>query len=149
MAKSQTWDLSCSHGYDSFMAHVSQMKLAGKRVRVQIVPEKRSLDQNSMIYAVYKQIAEQLEDQSIQDVRRECKLRYGVPILRAGDAKFKAMYDKAIRGNLTYEEKLQAMDYLPVTRLMSKEQGTEFIDTVIREYSQLGLCLLSPSELVA
>jgi hypothetical protein len=145
----QTWDLSSETVQQNFLVHVSNLRLAGKPVRVQFVPEKRSLDQNAMIYALYKQIAEQLEDQSIQDIRRECKLRHGVPILRTGDPKFKAMYDKAIRGNLNYEEKLQAMDYLPVTRLMSKEQGTEFIDVVIREYSQQGLCLLSPSELAA
>jgi hypothetical protein len=140
------WDLSTETVQENFLQFVAQMRLTGKRPVFELVKEKRSLDQNSMIYALYQQIAAQAGDQTVNDVRRECKLRYGVPILRVGNEKFKTMYDKAIRDSLTYEEKLEAMDILPVTRLMTKEQGTEFIDTVLREYSKNGYALAHPSE---
>ena len=116
-----TWDLSSEVVQQNFLAHVGQLRLAGKKPLFQQVQEKRSLSQNDMIYALYKQISEQCEDQSIREIRHECKLRFGVPILRAGNEKFKAMYDKAIKETLTYEEKLEAMEFLPVTRLMSKQ----------------------------
>jgi len=140
------WDLSSEAAVTNFLAFVSQLRLAGKRPVFMQAPEKRSLDQNSMIYALYEQIASQAQDQSVSDVRRECKLRHGVPILRAENEKFKALYDRCMKGTLTYEEKLEAMDILPVTRLMTKEQGTAYIDSIIREYSKQGYSLTSPSE---
>ncbi len=143
------WDLSSEAAVTNFLAFVAQLRLAGKRPLFEQVPEKRSLDQNSMIYALYEQIASQAQDQSLIDVRRECKLRHGVAILRAGNDKFKALYDRCMKGVLTYEEKLEAMDILPVTRLMTKEQGTAYIDSIIREYSRQGYSLVSPSELAA
>lgn len=115
-------------------------------ITIEIVPEKRSLDQNSMIYALYAEIAKQVEDQSVSDIRRECKLIHGVPILRAYDPKFKEIYDQSIRGHLDYEQKLKAMDYLPVTSLMNKKMAGEFITTVIRAYSQAGIYIQHPGE---
>jgi len=91
-----------------------------------------------MVYAIYKQIADQVDDSTVVDIKRECKLRLGVPILRASNEKFKAVYDKSIRPYLTYEEKLLAMDILPVSSLMTKQQCSEYIDTMIRDYSALG-----------
>lgn len=140
------FDLGSDYGIEALRAFVANARLAGKRPVFELVPEKRSLDQNAMFYALYQQIATQSGDQSINDVRRECKLRYGVPILRASDPEFKALYDKCIKDALTYEEKLQSMDILPVTRRMSKEQGTEYIDTILREYSNQGYSLISPYE---
>lgn len=142
------WDLSSETVMQRFMAHVGTLRLSGKRPVVEFVPESRSLDQNSLIYALYQQIASQLPDSAIVDIRRECKLRYGVPILRAHSEEFCYVYDKAIKP-LDYEFKLRAMDWLPVTSKMAKAQATEFIETVVREYSQQGLCLLHPSEVAA
>ena len=99
-----------------------------------------------MFYALYQQIAQQRQEQSVNDVRRECKLRYGVPILRAESEQFRHLYDKGIKSTLLYEEKLEAMDILPVTRLMTKPQGTQYIDEIIRDYSRQGYALAHPSE---
>lgn len=131
----------------NFVEFVSHQFLAGRpAVKVKIVPEKRTTDQNSMIYALYGQIAAQCEDQSVIDIRRECKLNYGVPILRASDEVFREVYDNSIMHNLTYDQKLLAMDYMDVTSRMNKKQGTEFIDTVIREYSKRGISIVHPGE---
>lgn len=146
MTRQIRFDLTTESAMTAFLAFVAQMRLTGKRPVFELAKEKRSLDQNSMFYALYQQIAQQSGDQSVNDVRRECKLRYGVPILRATDGEFKALYDKCIRDTLTYEEKLEAMDILPVTRRMTKEQGTEYIDTILREYSKQGYALINPYE---
>ena len=107
---------------------------------------KRTLSQNDLVNALYGEIARQVPDQRQIDIRRECKLRYGVGILRAGNAQFRSMYDTAIKGNLCYEAKLEAMDILPVTSLMTKAQCTEYIETVIREYSKQGYSIVMPGE---
>ena len=139
-------DATSERGWQTLASVRDNALLAGKPFVVQVVQAKRTLDQNAISHAIYTQIASQLEDQTVQEVRAECKLRFGIPILRAGNPDFKAMYDKAIRDTLFYEEKLKAMEFLPVTRLMSKAQFSEYLDTVIREYSKLGVSILMPGE---
>lgn len=140
------FDVSTDRGLDIFLDIRNGLLLAGKKAVFELVPEKRSLDQNAMSFALYKEIAGQLEDQTVAEVRAECKLRFGVPILRGANERFRAMYDKAIKDTLSYEEKLDAMEFLPVTRLMDKEQFSEYLDTVIREYSKQGIAITMPGE---
>ena len=140
------FDATTDSGLATLVAMRNSIVLAGKKALFQLVPEKRSLSQNAISHAIYTQIAGQLEDQSVQEVRAECKLRFGVPILRGNNEKFRAMYDKAIRETLTYEEKLAAMEFLPVTSLMDKAQFSEYLDTVIRAYSQQGISITMPGE---
>lgn len=145
----QRWFLTTAEYRQNFNNYVDQMLLAGKRVVVEFVPEGRSLDQNDMIQALYKQVAEQKQDETVVDITRHCKLHYGVPILRSADnsvgQKFRAMYDRVVKPH-DYSTKLEVMDYLPVTRLFNKKQASEYIDTIIREYSSQGLCMTHPSE---
>jgi hypothetical protein len=139
-------DATTDRGWKTLSSVRDNALLSGKPFVVQVVQAKRTLDQNAISHAIYTQIASQLEDQTVQEVRAECKLRFGIPILRAGNPDFKAMYDKAIRATLDYEEKLKAMEFLPVTRLMDKAQFSEYLDTVIREYSKQGVSILMPGE---
>jgi hypothetical protein len=142
------WDLSNETMLERFIAHVGALRLSGKRPIFEFVPESRSLDQNEMIHALYKQIAEQKQDESFKDIRRHCKLHSGVPILRRDQQEFRNFYDTALK-RLDYEFKLESMDFVPVTSRMNKKQASEYIEEVIREYSQQGLCLLHPSEMQA
>jgi len=139
--------LNTDEQVQNFLALVTQGRLAGKKLCVEFVPEKRSDNQNDMIYGLYRQISGQVEDQSLVDIIRECKLKFGVPILRADSEKFRALYDKVVKPH-PYETKLQMMDYLPVTSNFSKAQATEFIDQVIRHYSERGISLIHPSEMM-
>jgi hypothetical protein len=105
---------------------------------VSLIARPRSLSQNDLINAMYGDIAAHTEGEGIVDIRRRCKLHYGVPILRAHDAEFREIYDRVIKQH-TYDDKLAMMDYLPVTSRMSKSQATEYIDTVQREYAEKGV----------
>lgn len=142
----KTWDLTTETAQEHFLQHVSLLRLSGQRPLFQQVDESRSTDQNAMFYALYRDIAHQAEDQTDLDIRRFCKLHFGVPILRRDSEKFRERYDQTIKTNLTYEQKLLSMDILDVTSLMGKKQGSEYIDTIVREYSQLGFALAHPSE---
>jgi hypothetical protein len=106
----------------------------------------RSLDQNSLSHAWYEQIARELREDSPEGVKCECKLRFGVPILRAADADFREMYDTAIRGHLSYEQKLKAMRFLPVTSLMTVKQLSQYLEDVQREFAKRGVMLEFPDE---
>lgn len=96
-----------------------------------------------MINALYGDIARQAQDQSVLDVRRHCKLHYGIGILKGANSNFSIWYDSAIKG-LNYEDKLLLMTYMEVTSLFNKAQATEYIDTIIREYQKQGFNLAQP-----
>jgi hypothetical protein len=140
------WWLNDDYKIKCFLEKVTEMRVNGLQPRVSFVDPVRTLDQNGMIYAVYKQIAQQKEDESVIDIKRHCKAYYGIPILLAEDEAFAKMYRKGIMNNLTTEEKLEAMDILPVTSRFSKKQATEYIDIMIREYSKQGISLVNPAE---
>jgi hypothetical protein len=128
-----------------FFEYASEL-VKDKPFVIRIESEKRSIDQNSMIYAVYSEIVKQVEDQTLTDIRRECKLLHGVVILRRDDADFRELYDTGVLRSLSYEQKLRAMDILPVTSRMNKKQATEYVENVIRHYASVGIFIQHPDE---
>lgn len=105
----------------------------------------RSGVQNRLAQRWFTDIARQLGDQTHEDVRAECKLHFGVPILRAENEAFRQSYDSTMLG-LPYEEKLAAVKAfdLPVTRLMTAKQMTAFMDEIQRTWTQRGFRLTDP-----
>lgn len=105
----------------------------------------RSGAQNRLAQRWNSDIARQLGDRTHEEVRAECKLRFGVPILRAENEAFRLSYDRIMK-HLPYEEKLAAIMAfdLPVTRLMTVKQMTAYMDAVQQEYSRQGVRLTDP-----
>lgn len=110
--------------------------------------EVRSTAQNRLAQQWYSDITTQLGDQTREDVRAECKMRFGVPILRAENQAFQVSYDRVLK-HLPYEEKLQAIrDFdLPVTRLMTVKQMQAFLTEVQQHYIKQGVRLTDPEAL--
>lgn len=112
---------------------------------------KRTLKQNRLQRQWMNEIAEQLGDQTPEEVRGYCKLTIGVPILRAEHEGFRERYDAIVRP-LPYEQKLALMmeplDF-PVTRLFTTKQATAYLDGVHRHFSEKGIALTDPGDLVA
>lgn len=108
----------------------------------------RSLDQNAISHCWYDQMAREDRQHDTQGHRRYCKLHHGVPVLRAEDADFRAFYDSALLG-LTYEQKLQAMDFVPVTSQMTKAQLSKYLEAVQADYSNRSIYLEFPNQEVA
>lgn len=104
----------------------------------------RSNQQNRLAQRWFTDVARQ-NGESHEDVRAYCKLRFGVPLLRAENEAFRASYDRAM-GHLTYEDKLEAIKAfdLPVTRLMTVKQMTAFMDEVQRHFLSNGFHLTDP-----
>ena len=106
-----------------------------RRCKVTIRAGKRSLDHNAVSHIWYAQISTELREDTPEGVHRECKLLYGVPILRAEDDDFRAFYDTAIKHALTYEQKLAAMRWIPVTSLMTPAQMKRYTDDMQKAYA--------------
>ncbi len=111
---------------------------------------KRSLAQNKLQRLWINEISQQLGDMTPEEVRGYCKLTLGVPILRAENDDFREKYDADIRP-LPYELKLKLMmepfDFA-VTRLMNKKQKTAYLDGVHRHFSEKGIVLTDPGDLL-
>lgn len=105
----------------------------------------RSLDQNAISHCWYDQMAREDRQYDTQGHRRYCKLHHGVPILRAEDSDFRKFYDSALLG-LTYEQKLQAMDFVPVTSQMTKPQLSKYLEAVQADYGKRGVWLEFPNQ---
>lgn len=112
---------------------------------------KRSLRQNKLQRLWLNEIAEQLGDQTPEEVRGYCKLTLGVPILRAEHETFRERYDAIVKP-LPYDQKLALMmeplDF-PVTRLFTTKQATAYLDGVHRHFSEKGIVLTDPGDLLA
>ena len=108
--------------------------------------KRRSVEQNRLQRLWLNEVAEQLGDRTPEEVRGYCKLTLGVPILRAENETFRERYDAIVRP-LPYEQKLQIMMEpldMPVTRIMSTDQKTRFLDAMHRHWAEQGLVLTDP-----
>lgn len=106
----------------------------------------RSLDQNAISHAWYEQVSRELREDAPEDVKAECKLRFGVPILRAHDEDFREMYDASMKGHLSYEQKLKAMRFIPVTSLMTVQQLSQYLIDMQNHYATVGVILEFPED---
>lgn len=118
-----------------------------KFVVVSMRPGKdRTLDQNALWFAMYDRVAKSTEMGDIEDVRRYCKLHFGVPIMRAGCDEFRDGWAESFI-HLQYEVKLRLMgpcamfgpDGFPVTRLFNRAQGCQYTDRIAEEFGKKGV----------
>lgn len=103
----------------------------------------RTLPQNRTTHKWYGEIAHQRGDMTPREVKNECKAYFGVPILLAEDAEFADAYNKSIR-KMSREDKLEAMDILPVTSRMTVDQLARYMDEIFRSYTGKGFVLTDP-----
>jgi hypothetical protein len=104
----------------------------------------RSLDQNALSHAWYQQLAREMPQHDALGWKCECKLLHGVPILRAEDGEFRTFYDAAIKKSLSYEEKLAAMRFVPVTSLMTSVQLSKYLEAMQHHFAKQGVVLEFP-----
>lgn len=142
----QRYPLQTDAQRKSFYQMLNNMVQAGKKPVVEFVSKRRTNPMNSMMQALYRQVATQKGDESVDEIRSYCRYTFGLPILCGDDPEYAALLKASIRSDITYEMKLAITDKLEVTSEMNTKQGSEYIDRIIRHYSQQGLCLTHPSE---
>lgn len=111
---------------------------------------RRSTEQNRLQRRRINEIAEQT-GQEPEAVRAYCKLVLGVPILRAESEIFAERYDAVVKP-MPYETKIALMGEpfdFPVTRLMSTEQKTRYLDAIFAHFAEQGVRFSAPPEIEA
>lgn len=109
----------------------------------------RSTAQNRTQRKWVQEIAEQLGDQTQEQVRAFIKLTIGVPILREENEAFRLRYDEVVKP-LNYEQKIALMAEpldMPITRLMTTKQHARFLDEVHEFFSKRGIVLTDPEDM--
>ena len=122
----------------------------GKPVKVTVSEyDKRSLDQNSLIHRWYDDISKHLGDVTPQEVKAECNLVYGFPILLQEDPQFIEFYHMCLEDK-TYEQKIKALlrEVIPVTSRMGKKQLSRYIDNMQRVYLTEGVKLTTSEDMM-
>lgn len=106
----------------------------------------RSLDFNALSHVWYEQLARELPEDDALGWKCFAKLNFAVPILRAEDQDFRDFYDNAIKRALTYEQKLAAMKYIPVSSLMTNSQFKKYCEAMRTHFSSRGVALEFPEQ---
>lgn len=119
----------------------AMFKSSGKlSVDIQPHSEKRTLSANAQIYVWYSQIAKQ-DGESVNTVRNQCKLNFGIPILvkcPKNGRRVQYTLQKVGFYEWSYEQQCNFMDMLAVTSLMTTKQHNEYRDTMQSEYNKNG-----------
>ena len=123
-----------AEGLQSLLGELRNAFSESNRLTVSWSVALRTIDQNALSHALYEQLARELPEYDAKGWKRMCKLHYGVPILRADDEHFREFYDSALK-RLDYERKIAAMEYVPVTSIMSKGQLSRYIADMARSFA--------------
>ena len=127
--------INSDQSLSSAIGEIRNQFKAHRFLRVSIKTGKdRSIDQNSISHAWYEQISRELREETPLGVKNFCKLHYGVPILRAENEEFRQQYDTVLKP-LSYDKKLLAMNFLPVTSLMTKAQLSQYLEAMQLAYA--------------
>lgn len=105
--------------------------------------KKRSVELNAVLHGWFSQISQALGQDDVGAIKAECKLLYGVPILRAESESFRKTYDRCIKP-LPYEKKLEAMRIVECTSLMSSSQLMQMMLAMQKHYDGNGVTLDFP-----
>ena len=89
-----------------------------------------------------------LDDISPLAVKNISKLHCGVPLLRAEDDFFREKWDRLIKKHFSYEQKIELIEWVQVTSLMSKKQLSAYLERVREYWSKAGVILSFPDNYV-
>lgn len=142
-----TWTINSVASLQSCIGDVRELFDHHKFLKMTIRTGKdRSLDQNAISHCFYEQLARELKEDDALGWKSFSKLTFGVPILRAEDSEFRTFYDAAIKNTLSYEQKLDAMKFMPITSLMAKPQFSQYLEAMQSFFFTKGVSLVFPED---
>lgn len=117
------------------------------RIAINTGKEARTSAQNRLLHKWYGEIATQKADETALDVKLDCNIAYGIPILSRDDEEWAAVFGHIFRG-LDIERKRKAIRVLdvPFTRNMTVKQLTEYMDQMERDYRGQEYILTHPDD---
>jgi len=107
----------------------------------------RTLSQNALLHKWFGEIAAQIGDLSMTDVKGQCHRKYGLAI-RLRDPQFAFVWKRASLG-LSYEQQCAflASGVMNVSSAMLVSELSEYMEPMARDYRQMGVRLTDPETL--
>lgn len=106
-----------------------------KYLQVDIIfGKERSVDQNRLIYRLYREVAKISDGETADSIRYECKLNIGVPLLYSEDDKFRVKWKERIKHRFGYDQLLAMMVFFPVTSRMDTDQLSRYAEQIAVRY---------------
>lgn len=105
----------------------------------------RSAQQNKLMWKWAGEVEEQLQQETADEVQRRWKLDHGIPILCEASEQYRSFCRLTLK-RLTYEQRKEAMRFVPVTSEMNVKQMVRFLDAVERECLEQGVVLTQPEQ---
>ena len=129
------WIANSELTWQNLFDHLNAVKTEHKYAIIKVDAGKRTLPQNALKSVWYSDVARNRGDVTAKDVERECKYKYGLPILRR-DRMHEYVFSQAV-DPLKYEKRLQVMDCFAVTSIMSVKELSEYLDMMQGDYPYL------------
>ena len=136
-------DRSLVHAFNT----ISELLEADKYLQLNIIEKgkSRTLQQNALSHSWYSEVSKKEQEYTPGQVKCLCKYHFGLPILRGDDEDYNEKCALVI-DPLSYENKIKAMEYWPVTSWMKTKQLSIYLQHVQAHY--LGrVNLVFPDEL--
>ena len=114
---------------ENFVNELNKLELSkDKPLFVKVSDKKisRSKAINNLSHRWYADVSKQGGEYTPGEVKALAKYKWGVPIMRQHD-KFNEHWLRLEKVCLTYEEKMTAMDFLPVTSLMTNAEMSQYM----------------------
>lgn len=138
----ETWRLKNETNLEAFIRWVRNEWDNNHVPALQVMNSERSLSQNAMMFHCYRQVSKQTGE-SLGEIRRFCKLHFGVAIRKIADNEFCDWYNANVKP-LPYETKLHLMEAIPITSTFTVAQAVEYIDSLIHHYANHGINVTRP-----
>lgn len=113
---------------------VIERQRKGKSILVSIKEQTRLDTQNRWIQKCYQMVSKQ-SGHTIPTITHSCKYWFGLPILMADRPAMAARWREMLKA-LTPQERLDAMEEFPVTRLFNVTECSDYIEQLIMEYGE-------------
>ena len=115
-------------------------------VTIKPLKKDRRLIQNRLMWHWYKELSKQIDCHGMtkDDLVKQNKLNLGVPIL-LNDADFAEMWEST--KYLSYQQKINIMEFMPVTSIMKISQMTEYLTDFKMYWNQKGVELTTSIDL--
>lgn len=141
------WQINSDQTLNDFKGFLDAQLKEHKSFRCQVKTGKnRSLTKNALSHVWYAQLdKERFQDHEPGYARRYCKAHFGIPLL-AEDEEFSEKYNRLIRKRYSYEEKLEMMEWFPVTSLMTEDQMSRYLHTMQHVFAPDGVILTTPKD---
>lgn len=107
----------------------------------------RSTEQNKLMWLWASEAGDQLGE-TADEIQRRWKLDHGIPILCEDSAEYRQFCTLTLK-RLNYEERKEAMRFVPVTSEMKVRQMVRFLDTIWRECGEQRIKLTDPDPSLA